>query len=98
MSSRTSYEKTANAQIMVGGLIVSSCLVITDGTNDAVVNLYDVAASADAAAGNKIFQWTTTGTSNQDGRNWFEPVQLKKGLWATVSGTGASYIVEYRKA
>lgn len=98
MSARSSYEKTADAQIRVGGAVITSFLVVTDGTNAATLIIYDVADSGDVAAGNKVCEWTVTGTDNQGGRNWFEPVQCKNGIYCDITGTGASYIIEYRNA
>lgn len=95
--SKSLHEKTASAQLVTGRGLLYSVEVITDGSNDAVCNVYDVASSGDAAASTKLFEWTQTATGKQGGRDWMHPVQFTDGLYVTISGTGASYIVEWRK-
>jgi hypothetical protein len=65
--------------------------VNTDGTNAATVTIYDNTS----AAGNILAKFVVPGTSLYGGRNWIRPVGAKIGLYAQISGTGASCIVEY---
>ena len=88
----TSYEQTASANIYASASYIASLHVITDGTNDAVVNLYD---SATTTTTHKIIEMTVVGADNYGGKVWKWPVKVNHGIYATVSGTGASYVVEY---
>lgn len=92
---RTSYEITSSAAINAGVCRLTSVLVITDGTNAAVVILYDKPTATGIAAGNKLGEWTVPGASLYGGRNWTVPVICQEGIYCTISGTGASAIVEY---
>jgi hypothetical protein len=96
MAAKSTYELTADKQIKIGHGALCNLLVITDGTNDARVILYDVADSGDAAVTNKLCEITVLGASHYGGRTWFEPVMFTNGLWADVNGTDASFIVEWR--
>lgn len=96
MAAKSTHELTADRQIKIGSGAVCALTVVTDGSNDARVILYDVADSADAAATNKITEITVVGANNYGGRTWVEPVMFFSGLWADVNGTGASYFVEWR--
>ena len=91
----TSYEKTEDATIHTGACLLVSALVITDGTNAATVILYDKPSVTDIAAGNKLAEFTVAGATGYGGRNWTFPIVCSAGIYADVTGTGASYIVEY---
>jgi hypothetical protein len=93
----STYELTADTQIRTVGGILTSCLVITDGTNDATVILYDAAAAADIAVTNKLAEFTVAGANNYGGRDWSYPVKFGAGLYMDITGTGASVIVEWCK-
>jgi len=96
VSARTTYELTADRQIKIGSGAICSLTIVTDAANNAAVSLYDVADSGDIAASNKITEITVLAGSNYGGRSWFEPVRFNQGLYADVTGTGASYFVEWR--
>ena len=70
--------------------------VITDGTNDARVILYDVGAVGDIAVTNKLMEITVKGADNYGGRVFDSGnnIQFTEGVYADVNGTGASFIVE----
>ena len=91
----TSYELAVDATIYAGACLLVSVLVITDGTNPATVLLYDKPSVTDIAAANKLCEFTVPGASMYGGRNWTFPIRCTSGIYADVSGTGASYIVEY---
>jgi hypothetical protein len=95
MSAKTSYEKTVDATIYSGPCLLTSILIITDGTNAATVILYDLTSSSGAGATNKLWEGTIAGATGYGGRNWTAPVRCTTGIYADVTGTGASYIVEY---
>lgn len=90
----TSYEKDTSQVITNDSVYITAAQIITDGTNDATLTLYD---SAIGAEGGVVWTGTVAGASDFGGRNWVYPVKFKNGIYAVVSGTGASYIVEYAK-
>ena len=92
---RTSYEKTEAAVIKAGACQLTAILIITDGTNPATVILYNKPSATGIDPANKIWEGSVPGASMYGGRNWTFPVFCNAGIYATVSGTGASYIVEY---
>ena len=94
---RTSYELTAAKQIRVGSGILTRVSIKTNGTDNATVILYDVAAAGDIAVTNKLEEITVLGANHYGGFDWSHPVKYTAGLYCTVTGTGASYIVEYKK-
>lgn len=96
-TARSSYELTTSTQIRTVSGALTACQVITDGSNQATVIGYDVAAAADIAAGNKIFELVVAGSSRYGGFTKTFPVRFGTGLYVTVSGTGASYIIEWLK-
>jgi hypothetical protein len=97
MRSHSSYELTSDTQVTKGAGSLCSCLVITDGTNDATVILYDVAAAASVDPTNKLFEWKVTGANNVGGRNWVHPVNFANGLYLDITGDGASCIIEHTR-
>ena len=93
---RTSYEITASAAIVAHGeVLLTSVTVITDGTNPATVALYDKPSATGIAAGNKLWEGIIAGADGNGGKNWTYPVRCSAGIYCTISGTGASAIVEY---
>ena len=87
-----SGEKTVDAIIKSGLCWITAIEVITDGTNDARVILYD---NASAASGEVIWESTIAGGDNFGGKNWIFPRKCNHGIYADINGSGASYIVEY---
>jgi hypothetical protein len=96
MAAKSTHELTAAKQIKIGPGVVCALTVVTNGAADASVALYDVAAAGNIAAGNKLTEITIVAANNYGGRTWVEPVIFSAGLYATVSGAGASYFVEWR--
>jgi hypothetical protein len=91
----TSYEKVADATIHTGACLLVSVLVITDGTNAATVFLYDKPSVTGIDPANKLAEFTVAGAAGYGGRNWVFPIACSSGIYVDVTGTGASYIVEY---
>lgn len=87
-----SGEKTSDGSIASARCYISSVQIITDGTNDAKLILYD---NASAASGTVITEMTVTGTGHFGGRYWAPERLCINGIYADITGTGASYIVEY---
>ncbi len=93
---QTTYEQTADGDALVSGEgAVCAVHVITDGTNDATVILYDTATAAAGAAATKLAEIKVIGADNYGGKVWVHPVNFETGLSADVEGDGASYIIEY---
>ena len=87
----SSGEQTADAQIATGNGFLTAVQVITDGTNDAKIIIYDNTA----ASGKVLNEFTINGGSHFGGREPLFPPEFHNGLRVDVSGTGASYILEY---
>ena len=88
----TSGEQTSDAAVATAKCYITSILIITNGSDNAKVVLYD---NASAASGTVILEMTVVGVDNYGGRNYQYPVKCTNGIYADVTGTGASYIVEY---
>ncbi len=89
-ASKTSGELTADGQVFTGPGRLASVLIITDGTNDATVFLYDNTS----AAGTKLWEGKVKGADNYGGRNWVFPVLFTNGVYLDIEGTDASCICE----
>jgi len=93
-TNKSSGLKTADAAIAAGKAILAGAHIITNGTADVTLTLYD---NASAASGTVIFKQVVTGTDDSipytlpDGG-----VGAKNGIYADIAGTGAEYIVFYR--
>lgn len=87
--------KTDNAAILASGSGHQFCsiLIVTDGTNAATVTAYD---NATGAGGVALFKGVVPGASYFGGGDAGQPLNLGYGLYVTVTGTGASFIVYYR--
>jgi len=88
---KSSGEQTSDAAILSEHGYICGLLVITDGTNDAKVVIYDNTAGS----GTVKWEQTVIGGDNYGGRAWARPVEFNIGIYVDVTGTGASYIVEY---
>lgn len=96
-ASYSSGEITSSEQVYTSESYVTALIIYTDGTNNATVALYD---TADADTTNDPLIWASSivaGTDGYGGRTWTFPVRAANGLYLTISGTGASAIVEYIK-
>jgi len=89
MHSVSSGELTADAQAVNGKGTLKAVQVITDGTNDATVILYDNTA----ASGKKVFEGTCPGGEDSRLFDFSYPPNFKTGLYLDITGTGASCIV-----
>ena len=90
---RTSGIKTEDMAILARPGYFHGIEIITDGTNNASVIVYD---NASAASGTVIFQGTILGANNFGGVIFIDPVEMFKGIYIDMTGTGMSYIVYYR--
>lgn len=87
----SSGEKTEDTQIMTGLGALTAVQLITDGTNAATVVCYD----GTSGSGKKIGEYKVDGAVYYRGWAWIWPVSIETGIWCDVTGTGASFIVEY---
>ena len=86
-------EQTVDKLIYTGSCYITGILIITNGTDDAKVILYDNTS----ASGDVRWEQTVIGGDNYGGRSWTYPKKFYNGIYVDVSGTGASYIIEYIK-
>jgi len=89
----TTGEQTADGAMFSGSANITAIQVITDGTNDGKVVVYDNTAGS----GKVVFECTVTGASHYGGRVFVPPIEVYTGIYADISGTGASYIIEYAR-
>ena len=89
---------TASQSIYQGQCVLTQLKVQTDGVHNATVVLYNNTS----AAGEVITSWTcpgpgVNGATNTCEEDWPCPNrEISTGIYATISGTGAQYIVEWR--
>jgi len=94
--SKTTYEQTADEDAEYSGKgALTSVLLITDGANDATLIIYDTLTVAGGAAGSKLCEVKVAGGDNYGGIVYVVPQKFNTGLSFDVTGTGASYIVNY---
>lgn len=91
----SSHEITESAVIYDGECRLWSCLVITNGLANAVVTIYDNDSDTGNDANNKLAEFTVVSSNQYGGRNWIKPVGANTGIYVTISGSGASCIIEY---
>lgn len=92
--SQSSGEKTSDTAVYTSTCYLSGVEVITDGTNDAKLIIYD---NSSGASGKKLLEMTVPGSNNYGVRDWSHPVEAVNGLYGDVTGTGASFFIEYIK-
>lgn len=90
LAAESSGEQTTTKAAYTGPCCLASVLVITDGTNTAKVVIDD---STDGS-GTVKYETSVVGANHYGGRNWTFPVKFTTGVYVTVTGTGASYIIE----
>lgn len=91
----SSYELTSSGVVSTTSCRLWSCLVMTNGTANAVVQIYDNNSAVGNSEANKLAEFTVVSSNQYGGRNWIKPVGAEVGLYVVISGTGASCIVEY---
>lgn len=81
--------QNADALLWTGRNRVNAITVLTDGTNTATVELYDNTA----ASGTKRVVGKCLGANLINHIIFENPVLFESGIYADVTGTGATYIV-----
>lgn len=91
MSGHTSCQATdkllASAPVVAGRQMFRGVSINTDGTNAATVVIYD---NATAASGKIIGTFACPGATLNRDVIFNEPVRVYNGIYASISGTGAS--------
>ncbi|MDD5304259.1 MAG: hypothetical protein PHS14_14255, partial [Elusimicrobia bacterium] len=84
----------ATAQVHTGKCVLKGVLLYTDGTNDATLAVYD----GTDATGKLLREVHAKGS---DGKGPFGDTSVmlrcQTGIWATVTGTGAYFLIDYVK-
>lgn len=81
--------------ITKGSGLLYGVLIVTDGSNNGAIVVYDNDTSA--ASGTILFKATVPGASYFGGGTWEIPVRFSKGVYVDMTGTGMGYIIYYRK-
>lgn len=88
---KSSGEITASTNLQNGVAMFGGVQVITNGTDDATIIVYDSLT----AAGVKLYEGTVLGANLTKFDVFNHPVKASTGLYISVAGTGASVIVYY---
>lgn len=86
-----SGKQTADGIIVTGKCVITSIILMTDGTNDASIIIYD---STDTS-GTVIREFSVAGSSDMGGNAINHPIFMTNGIYANVTGTGAFYFIDY---
>lgn len=89
-TSLSSGVQSADGVIFAGRNRVNAITVLTDGTNAATLDLYD---NATTNSGTIKVKGKCIGTNLVNHIIFENPVLFENGIYADVTGTGASYIV-----
>jgi hypothetical protein len=91
--SRGEQTVAANATVQhhTGEAALAGIIIMTDGTNNCKVIIYD----GTSASGTVKYETTVKGADHYGGRIWVFPLAMQVGIYVVVSGTGGSYILEY---
>lgn len=91
LAATSSGELGATAAVYTGPCRLASVLVITDGTTPGKVVIDD---STDGN-GTVKYETTVVGANHYGGRNWTFPVKFTTGIYVTLTGANATFIVEW---
>jgi len=91
-AAESSGELTADGAIFAAPCQLAGVNILTDGSNNATVILYD---NASAASGTKVYEGEVVAANLYGGRNFIFPIRCHNGLYLDITGTGASVIVDY---
>lgn len=89
-TSKTIGQQTTSKSLSVGPNLITGVLILTDGTNAATLTIYD---NPSAASGTVIFKSVVAGATNSTYFVFPNPIKTLSGIYASISGTGASYII-----
>lgn len=83
--------QTTSQLIWTGKNRINAVSFLGDGTNPGALSIYD----ATSATGKIAIKATTRSTDVQNHIIFANPVLFENGIYASVTGTGASYIVYF---
>ena len=84
--------KTSSELMHTGKCACTAFVIITNGSANATLTLYDNTE----ASGTVKAKLVIPGANLSGGRNYSKyPLKFTNGIYALLSGTGASYIVEF---
>ena len=86
-------ESTADGAIVTGAGQLASVTILTNGSSDATVILYNNTTITGATTAQKVFEMKVAAASNGDHFPFPYPVKFTTGLALDITGTGASCIV-----
>ena len=87
-----SGEKSLSSLIYTGKCLLTGIKIVTNGTNDATVEIYDNTE----ASGTKVDKFVVSGDENYGGAIYGKsPIMMSTGIYVTLSGTGANFFVFY---
>jgi len=89
----TSDLQTGDAAVKASAGWLGGFLIITDGTNDGTLILYD---DPDSADGTVLAKWVVAGGDNCGGVMFPFPVEATTGIYGDISGIGANWIAYYQ--
>lgn len=90
-TSKSSGSLSASTLLVTGTALLCGLNLVTDGTNAVTVTVYDNTA----ASGTVLATVKVKGADLSKEILFTYPVKAKTGLYASVSGTGASFTVYY---
>lgn len=86
-----SGQKSSSELILTGRGLLASILLLTDGSNDATLTVYDNTA----ASGKIVRKFKVLASEEFGGTILPYPIYMENGIYVAVSGTGATYIIDY---
>ncbi len=90
---KSSGYKTSDAAIAATGAKLHGIILLSDASNAASVVVYD---NASAASGTKVgFMTVPASTTAPNSIIFNYPIMCSNGIYADVTGTGATYIILY---
>lgn len=81
----------ATVQHDTGKSALAGIIIMTDGSNDCKVIIYD----GTTTSGTVKYETTVKGADHYGGRIWVFPLAINTGIYVVASGSGGSYILEY---
>lgn len=87
----SSGEVTSDSAVYAGSCVITGVTVITNGASDATVVLYD---NATTGSGSVRAEIKVAAADFYGGRNFASPSTCYNGIYADLTGDGASCIVE----
>jgi len=92
-SYKSSGLQTSDVAIKATDGYLGAVLIITNGTDDVTLILYD---DPDSAHGTVLWRAKVAGGDNYGGVVFYLPIRFGTGCWADIEGTSPNYIVYYR--